>query len=369
MKVALCGPLGYIAALAWVRTVTRVFRVWEKKRGHRHTGSQLVGSLGEALFFALLFLLGIVCLTAVVTSQLMNPTPAIYTPGFGFWLMVIVLGSFVLSGGWGVVHTVMQVGTSIERRSALVRRAAGIDLLRDAMPSVKEYPNVPRDAHLTNSPGVTLAFRLPVVSSSTWKLWFATAFCLIFSGLTSVLIVVAVNSHLHQRPEWFLTLFLVPLVLVNVWSILYFSRELWSQTRIGPTCVEIEDHPLLPGREYSVFLAQAGRFSLRLLEMKLVCAEEATYHQGTDIRTESRVVSEQNVFRRESVRIEPGVPFEIQEAVRVPDQAMHSFQSGHNAVHWKLVVRAEPESGPCFVRSFPVIVYPTAARNGSPPTT
>lgn len=349
--------------------MTRVFRVWEKKRGHRHTGSQLVGSLGEALFFALLFLLGIICLTAVVTSQFLNPTPAIYTPGFGFWLMVTVLGSFVLTGGWGVVHTVMQVGTSIERRSALVRRAAGIELLRDALPSVTEYPTVPRDAHLTNSPGVTLAFRLPVVSSSTWKLWFATAFSLVFSGLTSVLIVVAVNSHLQRRPEWFLTLFLVPLVLVNVRGIAYFIRELWAQTRIGPTCVEIEDHPLLPGQEYSVFLAQSGRSSLRLLEMNLVCAEEATYHQGTDIRTENRVVAEQNVFRRESVRIEPGMPFEIREALRVPEQAMHSFQSGHNAVHWKLVVRAEPESGPCFVRSFPVIVYPPAARNGAPPAT
>ncbi|MFV1965501.1 MAG: hypothetical protein ACC628_08780 [Pirellulaceae bacterium] len=77
----------------------RIFRVWEKKRGHRHTGSRLVGSVGEAIFFGALFLLGSISLAGVASSQLVNPTPEIYTPGFGFWLMVLVLGSFVLIGG------------------------------------------------------------------------------------------------------------------------------------------------------------------------------------------------------------------------------------------------------------------------------
>ena len=34
------------------------FRYYEKKRGHRRTGSRTVGSLGEAIFFAILFVLG-----------------------------------------------------------------------------------------------------------------------------------------------------------------------------------------------------------------------------------------------------------------------------------------------------------------------
>jgi hypothetical protein len=75
------------------------------------------------------------------------------------------------------------------------------------------------------------------------------------------------------------------------------------------------------------------------------------------------------VFRCETVSVEPRVPFEIQRKVRIPEDAMHSFQSGHNAVHWKLVIRAEPDSGPGFTRSFPVVVYPLQCRNGSPTTT
>ena len=84
--------------------MTRFFRVWEKKRGHRHTGSQLGGSVGEAIFFGLLFVLGATCLASVITLQVMHPTPEIYRFGFGFWLMVLVLASFVLIGGWGVVR-------------------------------------------------------------------------------------------------------------------------------------------------------------------------------------------------------------------------------------------------------------------------
>ena len=57
------------------RIVTRIFRVWEKKRGHRHTGSRLVGSAGEALFFGLLFVLGSVCLASVITSQVVESEP------------------------------------------------------------------------------------------------------------------------------------------------------------------------------------------------------------------------------------------------------------------------------------------------------
>jgi hypothetical protein len=90
----------------------------------------------------------------------------------------------------------------------------------------------------------------------------------------------------------------------------------------------------------------------------LVCQEEATYRQGTDIRTETRIVHEQRIFQGESIRIDPGAPLELRETLRVPEDAMHSFQSSYNAVHWTLVVKGQPESWPAFERSFPVIVHP-----------
>ena len=339
--------------------VARNFRLWLKKRGGRRTGSRLAGRVGEAVFFGILFLLGAASLTVVITSQVMNPTPEVYRLGFGFWLMVIVMASFALIGGIGTVWTAFVAGTSAERRSALVKHAAGMDLISDAMPTSLEYPNVPRDANLTNSPGTKLKYRLPTEHAPVWRLGLSAVIFLLSTGMTSVLGVIVIGHHMAGTPDWFLTLFAAPLVMVNLWAVRYFFNELRSQTRFGPTCMEISDHPLRPSSQCEIFVSQAGRLSLKSLVLWLICEEEATYSQGTDIRTEIRVVSRTEVFREESRRIEDGAPLECNGTLHVPRHAMHSMQSGHNAIRWKLVIEGKSERSGIMKRSFPVIVYPT----------
>jgi hypothetical protein len=340
--------------------------LWGKKRGARRTGSRLLGSLGEALFFGFLFLLGSVSLAVLAASWLRDPTPGLFTDGFGswlIWLLLAVFASFVLIGGGGVIYTVVQVGASAERRSALAKRAAEIDLTSDGAPKAKMYPNIPSDANLTNSPGITLAYRLPIAKSPVWRLSAAAAFCLAWNGGASALLALAINNHLAGRPEWFLSISVVCFLAVGLWSVYYFAKQLLIHTGVGPSSVEISDHPLRPGGRYEVFLAQAGRLSVRSLEVLLVCDEETTYRQGTDIRTEARSVHQQQVFLRENFKIEAGFPFEHRGQLHVPETVMHSFQSDHNAVYWKLVVKGEVEAWPPFVRTFPVIVHP--ASNGA----
>lgn len=286
--------------------MARTFRLWQKKRGGRRTGSRLAGSLGEAVFFGILFLLGAISLTAVLTSQVMNPTPEIYRFGFGFWLMVLVMASFALIGGIGVVWSAVYAGTSAERRSALVKHAVGMELISEAMPTSLEFPNIPRDAYLTNSPGVKLKYRLPTEQAPVWRLAVSALIFLVSTGVTSVLIVILVNQHMAGTPDWFLTLFAAPLILANLWCVRYFFSELRRQTRFGPTCIEISNHPLRPNSECEIFVTQAGRLSLKSLVLSLVCEEEATYSQGTDIRTETRVVSRQEVLHQDATRIEDG---------------------------------------------------------------
>ncbi|MCA9121955.1 MAG: hypothetical protein H6822_26545 [Planctomycetaceae bacterium] len=342
--------------------MARTFRLWQKKRGGRRTGSRLAGSLGEAVFFGILFLLGAISLTAVLTSQVMNPTPEIYRFGFGFWLMVLVMASFALIGGIGVVWSAVYAGTSAERRSALVKHAVGMELISEAMPTSLEFPNIPRDAYLTNSPGVKLKYRLPTEQAPVWRLAVSALIFLVSTGVTSVLIVILVNQHMAGTPDWFLTLFAAPLILANLWCVRYFFSELRRQTRFGPTCIEISNHPLRPNSECEIFVTQAGRLSLKSLVLSLVCEEEATYSQGTDIRTETRVVSRQEVLHQDATRIEDGAPLECSGVLAVPEHVMHSLQSGHNAVRWRLVVVAKSERSGTMRRSFPVIVYPTLSQ-------
>lgn len=344
--------------------MARLFRLWEKKRGDRSTGSKFVGGLGEGLFFGVLFLLGSLSLAYLVAARLLGAAPPLYQPGFGFWLMVLVMISFMLIGGTGVVYTVLQVGASAERRSAMARRAADIELLSDAMPSRREYPTVPRDTNLTNSPGIRLAYRLPVTHGGPWVLFAATAFFLVWNGIATVLVLVAFQSHLSERPDWFLTVFVLPFAAIGIWATYYFVQQLLLHTGIGPTTVEISDHPLRPGESYQLFVSQAGRLNVKSLELSLVCEEETTYRQGTDIRTERCRVYCESIFVERDFQIEPGKAFECSCDLRVPDHAMHSFQASQNAVQWMLVARGHAASWPVFQRCFPVVVCPAEPRGG-----
>src|SRR5262249_39737850 len=149
-----------------------------------------------------------------------------------------------------------------------------------------------------------------------------------------------------------------PFLVVAVWSINHFIRELLLCTGIGPTIVEISEHPLYPGKKYNVFVSQVGRLQMNSFTVYFVCEEEATYHQGTDIRSDKCVVHEQLVLRRENFAIDTTMPYEYQCGFSIPDHAMHSFQSPHNRITWKLVAKGKALTWPEFTRSFPVLVYP-----------
>lgn len=334
----------------------RWFRVWEKKRGHRRTGARWVGRLGEGLFSGLLLLVGSVLLAALLTSYLANPQPQMLRIGFGFWLTILVLGSLILLGGSGLVRTILLIAASAERRSVLAQRTQQLEVALE-LPTV-ELPTVPSDANLRNSPGVRLPFRLPATYSPAWRLIAAIVFCLIWNGAAAVLVVLAGQSFFGPRPEWFLTIFTVPFVGMGGWAIFDFVRQMLIHTGIGPTNVEISEHPLRPGGEYQLYFSQAGRLSMRFLTLSLACEEQATFRQGTDLRSETRRVFDRQLFRETDFDIEPGIPFERELEFQIPDAAMHSFQSEHNAINWKIVVHGDAESWPPFERTFPLVIHP-----------
>jgi hypothetical protein len=172
------------------------------------------------------------------------------------------------------------------------------------------------------------------------------------------MVAFAVRGHLAGKPEWFLTFFCIPFIAIGFFLIYGFFHQLLVTTGIGPTLMELSDHPLHPGGEYQLFLSQTGRLSVNCLTLSLICEEEATYRQGTDTRTESSKVFQQEILRQENFEIPPGIPFEIQIELRIPESAMHSVASAHNRIGWTLVVNGDVEGWPNFERSFPVILFP-----------
>jgi len=432
--------------------LSRSFRVYQKKRGNRRTGSTKLGSAGEAAFFGVFLLLGCGGLVVVfkaliipewrVNQQFVKHTCVVHDKRVGrsksngttlyrpdilveyeldgqrrfietydigraysserkdsqaaidrfvvgrryacwydpadpsvvvlvrehrwwIWLTLIVPVSFVLIGGGGFIYRALHWGKSAERRAANTGRMMRLERLDRQRPTPPEYPNVPADADMTNSPGTRLAFRLPIVSSPAWALFGALLACLIWNGVVSVFVVVAIGGHLKGDPDWLGTIFILPFVAVGVGLIVFFVRQLLVTSGIGLTLVEISDHPLYPAKQYRLFLSQSGRLRMNSLEVLLVCEEKARYRQGTDTRTETRRVYQQEVFRRVGFEVRRGTPFEAQCEFQVPAGAMHSFKSGHNEINWKLIVQGDVAAWPNYRRSFPVVVYPGNGQTSS----
>lgn len=337
--------------------MARLFRFLEKKRGTRRTGSNLAGSVGEALFFAILFLLGVGALATIIGLH----DPAAYAFGLGRWLMIMVAGSFALLGGAGLIWTVMRIGISIERRSVMAQTATEIDALSDVMPARPEYPTLPELDGLKNSPGVELSYRLPQSESLGWRLLATTFFTLGWNAVACILTVWAIRDYLIGAGDWRLGLVLIPFLGIGGWSIYYLLRLIVVHSGMGPTTVEVSDLPCYAGKEYRIAVWQQGHIRVFKLEVCLICEEEATYHQGTDCRTEVREVFRRVVFEQSDFLIEPSQPFQCSFPVDIPRDGMHSFHSTHNSVHWRLVVRGSAEGWPEFRRAFPLVVYPGTA--------
>jgi hypothetical protein len=362
-----------------------------------------VGSVGEAAFFGALFLLGIVSLTIVVSWQVFWPESTILKPGFGFWLMVIASGSFMVIGLTAFLLQVSHTLASPEKRYALVSQAKQQHSKR-AQNQDSNTGTLPNIQGLTDSPGVKLAYRLPVQRGENTQLILSAIFTTTWNAVTAVLSVVTLQEFLSHGANWFLSVLLVLFLAVAFYSTRWFFQLFRRKAGIGPTAIEIDYLPLLPGNRYRVYLCQYGRVVFNSLQLALVAFEEATYEQGTDIRTEIRetqripiringpfvgsaggerspraakpssgpstqtdkaLKSSGDVSEGDNLPLlleaEPEKPLELDCTICLPADMMHSFQSEHNSLVWKIVVEGECPKWPEFCRSFPVAVYPRSA--------
>lgn len=331
-----------------------ISRLFSRQRGENSETSSRQGHFGEALFFALCLLVGTGALLLTL-FWITAPIP--------YWLALILPAAMIVVGLGGLSLVCWQLVASRERRAVIAKRASDIELFDESPKDLPEFPAVPSDAELKNSPGTTLAYRLPISTSSGWKLFALTTICLAWNGVVALFVVLDVRRHWSGDHDWLTTSMVAMFAAAGVWLIVYSIREFWKASRIGPTRVEISDHPLVPGDEYQLFLSQNGRLSVEKFEMLLVCEEQATFRQGTDTVTSSQTVSVSPVFEKQHFEIDPREPFEVRCSFSVPAGAMHSFRAEHNTINWKLVIRNKAARHRDFERRFPVVIVPRTDAN------
>jgi hypothetical protein len=343
-----------------------LFKILGKKKGLRQSGSKRWAIAVEVAFSTALLLLGLVALAVVIVIQIRRSSAEQWY--FSPWIFVVslvVVGAFVAIGIARMLAVLWKVGASAERRGAIVSRARDVELLNQLTSESQQFPTIPLEYQFALPRGDRLRFRLASYGSTRWTLLTVGSASAFSAMIATALIVLVIDTALRGAPDWIGAVLAAALTLATIWLLVQFVKRLLAQTAVGPTDLEISDMPLSAGQSYTVFLSQPARVRLRLLEVALECEEQSTFRQGTDIRTESLVVYSQLLFRKRGLEPEENQIFQTAINVSIPDQAMHSFRSKNNSIHWRLRLTATVTGWAPIERRFPIVVVPQLAARGA----
>lgn len=333
-----------------------------------------LSGLTEALLSALLLLSGLVFLVIVLTLTFRNqsigadgqvvPVDWVY-----FSLQMLVAVALIAVGAIGIVWLLWTVGVSAERRSAIVKQAvdqAGeLDLVREFRRQRDDLPTVPLSLYPPHQ-GIWKKYRLVPTPRNVWGLIISSTFSVVFVVLTTILLLTSNDTINVPKADLFAPALAVPIGLAAAYSIWQFFRQFLKLTGIGATSIEIDRYPLVPGEEYQITLTQMGRVRLQLLDVEIVCTEEATFNEGTDVRTERTTVYSSRLLRRRGVVLKPDAVWRTDLTLKLPPEAIHSFRSRSNRIQWKIIVTAKALSWPRLRRHFGFTVHPRSSEGSRP---
>ena len=100
-----------------------------------------------------------------------DPSVAVLVRGYtlsSIWLLALP-ASFVAVGGAGLAYTLIPTGKSTERRAAIRDASVPERILKTTSQQIR-YPTIPDTRPFVDSPGTTLAYRLPVESAEAWSM-------------------------------------------------------------------------------------------------------------------------------------------------------------------------------------------------------
>lgn len=219
------------------------------------------------------------------------------------------------------------------------------------------------------SPGTILAYRLARADHPGKSALGLLAISAFWNGITWVVVwAMATRKGAGGRPEqqlegWQQYLFFGFFILVGLVLLGLFLFAVWTAIRdslAGASIVEVSVDRLRAGGRHRAFVSQPIRGGLDSLRVCLVCSEEVRYRSANDdsMTTESRRVRELEVFRRDGLSVQAGLPFEATFDLEVPEDAMHSLELPNNKVLWRLELEGGPGDPPRFRREYPIVVLP-----------
>ena len=188
----------------------------------------------------------------------------------------------------------------------------------------------------------------------TGKVGGALFFALFWNGIVSVFVWQAWKGWEQGNPDWFLTIFLVPFVLVGLFAIGLIGYSLLALANPRPRLTLTPGRPRLGDvlRLEWKFTGRAAR--LGNLHIFLEGREEATYQRGTDTITEREVFATLDLVNTQNDWEIPQGAFEL----TIPSDSMHSFEADANKIIWEIKVEGEIARWPDVGQNFPIEIRP-----------
>ena len=281
---------------------------------------------------------------------------------FWSWFFLAIPVLLMIFGVFGVGWSIRNRRVSEERKAAKVAAnpASPLALITGIAPQTV-FPTVPDPKIINESPGTYLAFRLPATWSSSVRMGILAAFTILWNVFSwSILVWSLYNTSGTRNDILFSILFGLFFCGFGMYFTIRTIHDLLTAFGIGPTILEISDHPIYPGRRYRLVYVQTGTLKFRSLNIDLVCEEVARFRQGTDTITSRKEVYTQPLLFIEDFETSSSEPFRQDLLIRLPLGAMHSVRLEHNEILWKIVLRAKLIGWPDLFNECPIIVYPAA---------
>ena len=181
---------------------------------------------------------------------------------------------------------------------------------------------------------------------------------LFWNGIVSIFLMEVVRGWLGGGAPIFMTLFLLPFLLIGLAAILGFFYSLLAAFNprvlvvIGPGSPQ-------PGIPFTLDWAFSGSTSrLQNFTIRVIGEERATYRQGTSTYTDARIFyAEVLADLKDQRHIDVG-----SLEVTLPMDAMYSVKTPNNEIAWKFEVHGHIAFWPDVNVAYPFVVKPQPAR-------
>lgn len=269
-----------------------------------------------------------------------NPSKAVLHRGWTWEMLIILVPLLFTAIGAGGIYF------------ALKPKSAGKALPED--PRNRFAAAADSSSSFSAAPSSNGPLVLKPKASAFAKMCGMLLVALFWNGIISIFLYEAAESWQTGSPDWFLTIFMIPFVVIGlgmIFGVFYFMLCIGNpvaKIALNPSAVP------LGGKLRLGWGFEGKTHRIRNLRITLEAREEATYRRGT------RSYTDKSTFYRQDL-IDLSDPRQIAQGLaeaEIPSDLMHSLASGNNKIVWILTLHGSIPRWPDVSEEFELTVLP-----------